>query len=179
MKCGECGKWHPTLLHGIKPSRRSVKQDLKEKERLPAQETPKENPATSESANTNASTCESTSSNHAKEGNVITAMFASVILRYKDRPNIETRVYALLDDGSDSTFVKDSVLKDLGVRGTEVSLRLNTMHGQTSVPVQRVDGLVVQTLDKSENPILLPKTYSREAIRSRREQIPTPEVASK
>ena len=106
-------------------------------------------------------------------------MFAPVILRYQDRPNIETRVYALLDDGSDSTFVKESVLKDLGVSGTELSLRLNTMHGQTSVPVQRVDGLVVQTLDKSENPILLPKTYSREAIRSRREQIPTPEVASK
>ena len=179
MKCGECGKWHPTLLHGIKPSRRSVKQDLKEKERPPAQETPKENPATSESANTNASTCGSTSSNHAEEGNVITAMFAPVILSHKDRPNIETRVYALLDDGSDSTFVKESVLKDLGVSGTEVSLRLNTMHGQTSVPVQRVDGLVVQTLDKSENPILLPKTNSREAIRSRREQIPTPEVASK
>ena len=60
MKCGECGKWHPTLLHGIKPSRRSVKQDLKEEERPPAQETPKANPATSESANTNASTRGST-----------------------------------------------------------------------------------------------------------------------
>ena len=91
----------------------------------------------------NASTCGSTSSNHAEESNVITAMFDPVILSHKDRPNIETRVYALLDDGSDSTFVKDSVLKDLSVSGTEVPLRFNTMHGQTSVPVQRVDGLVV------------------------------------
>ena len=48
MKCGECGKSHPTLLHGIKPSRRSVKQVPKEKERPPAQETPKENPAANE-----------------------------------------------------------------------------------------------------------------------------------
>ena len=140
MKCGECGKLHPTLqLHGIKPSRRSVKQDPKE--------TPKENPATNQSANTNASTCGSTSSNHAEEGNVITAIFVPVILSHKDRPNIETRVYALLDDGSDSTFVRNSVLKDLGVSGTELSLRLNTMHGQTSVPVYRVDGLTIQRLD--------------------------------
>ena len=53
-KCGECGKSHPTLLHGIKPIRRSTKQDPKEK--APAQETPKANRSvtpTSESADTN------------------------------------------------------------------------------------------------------------------------------
>jgi hypothetical protein len=85
----------------------------------------------------------------------------------------------LLDDGSDSTFIKESVLKDLGVGGTEVFLKLCTMHGQTSVPVQRIDGLVVQKLYRSETPIPLPKAYSRETIPSRREQIPTPEIASK
>ena len=69
----------------------------------------------------------STSSNHAAEGYVITAMFVPVILSHKDRPNIETRVYTLLDYGSDSTVVKDSVLKDLGVSGTKVSLRLNAI----------------------------------------------------
>ena len=50
-----------------------------------------------------------------------------------------------------------------------------TMHGQISVPVQRVDSLVIQKLDKSENPILIPKTYSREAIPSRFQPLKLPE----
>ena len=125
------------------------------------------------------STCGTTSSNHIEEGSVITAMFVPVILSHRDRSHVEVRVYALLDDGSDSTFVKNSVLKDIGVSGTEVSLKLNTMHGETSVPVQRVDGLLAQKLDRGEEPIPLPKAYSREAIPSRREQIPTPDIANK
>ena len=180
MRCSECGKLHPTLLHGIKPSKRSAKQDPKQG--TPAQETPnRDQPTTptSEPAITNVSTCGTTSSNHIEEGNVVTAMFVPVILTHTERPNIEVRVYALLDDGSDSTFVKNSVLKDLGVCGSDVSLTLNTMHGQTNVPVQRVSGLVAQKLDKSEEPIPLPKAYSREVIPSRREQIPTPEITSK
>ena len=125
------------------------------------------------------STCGTTSSNHIEESSVITAMFVPVILSHRDRPHVEVRVYALLDDGSDSTFIKNSVLKDLGVSGTEVSLKLNTMHGESSVPVQRVDGLLAKKLDRGEEPIPLPKAYSREAIPSRREQIPTPDIASK
>ena len=125
------------------------------------------------------STCGTTSSNHIEESSVITAMFVPVILSHRDRPHVEVRVYALLDGGSDSTFIKNSVLKDLGVSGTEVSLKLNTMHGESSVPVQRVDGLLAKKLDRGEEPIPLPKAYSREAIPSRREQIPTPDIASK
>ena len=34
-----------------------------------------------------------------------------------------------------------------------MSLRLRTMHGKTSVFVQRIDCLVIQELDKSENPM--------------------------
>ena len=87
-------------------------------------------------------------------------------------------VYGLLDEGSDSTFVTNSTLRDLGLKGTEVSLKLNTMHGENSIPAQKVEGLVVQKLDKDAVVELL-KAYSREAIPARRNQIPTPEIASK
>ena len=99
----KCGKLHPTLLHGIKPSRHPVKQKPKEKGQTPAQETPKED--ASEPANVNTSTCGSSSSKQTEEGNVITTMFVPVVFSHKDRPNIEICVYALLDDGSDSTFI--------------------------------------------------------------------------
>ncbi|XP_028417981.1 uncharacterized protein LOC114542688 [Dendronephthya gigantea] len=176
MKCEECGKQHPTSLHGIKPKRRSTSKEEKE---YPGQDKANDDDDASlsnESANS-ARICGS--SNVAEDKDIVTAMFVPVAVSHKDRPDVEVNVYALLDDGSDSTFVKNSVLRELGVNGTEVSLKLNTMHGKTSVAVQRIDGLVVQKLDRTEEPISLPKAYSREAIPSRREQIPTPSVANR
>ncbi len=174
MKCEDCSKLHPTLLHGIKPSKHFPNQDPKPKE-----EERKPDPAVATAnggENANVSMCGS--SNDTGKDDVITVMFVPVILRHRDCPNIEVCVYALLDDGSDSTFVKDSVAKDLGVSGTKMSLKLNTMHGQNSAPVHRIDSLVVQKFDRSESPIPLPNTYSREAIPSSREHIPMPEIAS-
>ena len=72
-------------------------------------------------------------------------------------------VYVLLDKASDTTLVKSSVLKKLGVEGPEVNLKLYTMHGRMEIPVQKVDGLMV---------------YSRDAIPSRRNQIRRPKTAS-
>ena len=72
----------------------------------------------------------------------------------------------------------NSTLKELGLEGTEVSPKLNTMYGKESIPVQKVEGLVVQRLDK-QTVVELPKVYSRESIPARRNQIPTPEIASK
>ena len=128
-----------------------------------------------ESTKTKESTCGSTTSIDAE---TTTSMIVPVIVHHKDRPSVEVSVYALLDDGSDSTFVTNSTLRDLGLKGTEVSLKLNTMHGENSIPAQKVEGLVVQKLDK-DAVVELPKAYSREAIPARRNQIPTPEMASK
>ena len=71
-----------------------------------------------------------------------------------------------------------SIQRDLGLKGTEGSLKLDTMHGENSIPAQEVKGLVVQKLDKDAVVELL-KAYSREAIPARINQIPTPEIASK
>ena len=48
------------------------------------------------------------------------------------------------------------------------------MLGREEVSVSRVDGLIVERIDQVE----LPKTYSRDRIPSRRDQIPRPEVAA-
>ena len=74
-------------------------------------------------------------------------------------------------------FVTNSTLKELGLEGTEVSLKLNTMHCKESIPAQKVEGLVVQRLDK-QTVVELPKAYSRESIPATKNQTPTPEIAS-
>ena len=107
-----------------------------------------------------------------------TSMIVPVVVHYMDRPHVEVSVYALPDDGSDSTFVTNSTLKELGLEGTDVSLKFNTMHGKESIPAQKVEGSVVQRLDK-QTVVELSKAYSRESILARRTQIPTPKIASR
>lgn len=106
------------------------------------------------------------------------SMIVPVRVHHKDCPSVQVSVYALLNDGSDSTFITNFTLRDIGLKGTEVSLKLNTIHGENSIPAQKVEGLVVQKLDKDAI-VELPKAYTREAIPARRNQIPTPEIASK
>ena len=80
-------------------------------------------------------------------------------------------VYALLDDASDTTFVRTSTLQALGIQGVDVKLNLHTMHGNTEIPAQRIKGLTVKRLNKRVE-IVLPNAYSRDSIPSRRNQIP-------
>ena len=107
-----------------------------------------------------------------------TSMIVTVVLHHKNNPDVEVCVYALLDDGNDSTFVKNSTLERLDIQGPKISLSLNTMYGKTEIPVQKIEGLVVQKFDKTAS-IDLPKAYSRDFIPSRRSQIPSPEIAAK
>ena len=181
LACEECGKPHPTLLHSSLPPKRPqrrIKPKNSDKKVEKSAEVATGNPPNApgnESTKTKESTCGSTTSIDAE---TTTSMIVPLLVHHKDRPSVEVSVYALLDDGSDSTFVTKSTLRDLGLKGTEVSLKLNTMHGENSIPAQKVEGLVVQRLGK-DAVVELPKAYSREAIPARRNQIPTPEIDSK
>jgi len=86
-------------------------------------------------------------------------------------------VYALLDDASDTTFVTTQVQRELGSEGVETSLDLSTMLGRERITVERIDGLVVQRLDKGTE-VELPKAYARQSIPSRRDQIPRPKTVN-
>ena len=132
----------------------------------------KESNAVKESGVHAVSNCASTS-----DITIINSMILPVWLHHKDRPQSKVLVYALLDNASDTTFIKTSTLKDLGVEGPELKIKLYTMHGNAEIPVQKVDGLVVERFDKKVK-IELPKAYSRDSIPSRRNQIPRPETAS-
>ena len=88
------------------------------------------------------------------------------------------KVYALLDDASDTTFLTEAVQGELGIKGVETSLSLSTMLGREVIKVAKIDGLIAERLDKGAR-VELPKAYMREHIPSRNDQIPTPEIAEK
>ena len=177
LTCKECNKPHPSSLHGAKPKRRPTREDVSPGKKHPNddQTSPKADVDSGrgqqESAHTNANVTPSDSSS-------TNSVIVPVTLYHKDSPSVSVNVYALLDNASDSTFIKTSILRDLSISGPEGLLQLNTMHGRAEIPVQRIDGLVVKKVS-DEVTVEQPKAYSREAIPSRRNQIPMPETASK
>ncbi|XP_028517140.1 uncharacterized protein LOC110246561 [Exaiptasia diaphana] len=104
------------------------------------------------------------------------SLIVPVWLKHQDNPQRKIEVYAILDDQSDVCFITDRVRKDLGLKGKEVQLELSTMCSVEIIDTLRIDGMEVMRNDEKVE-ISLPKTYSREVIPAKREQIPTPEVA--
>jgi len=88
-----------------------------------------------------------------------------VYVHHKSHPEVKVKVYALLDDASDTTFIKTAVKEKLGISGVDSKLILSTMLGSEEINVCRVDGLVVERIDQRVQ-VELPRTYSRDQIPS-------------
>ena len=173
--CEECGRRHHTLLHGVK-MRSSSSNPQSDAKLQDTQQASSENPPVAESASSNLINVAHSSAT--EPASVITnCRIIQVILFHKDNPEKAVKVYALLDDASDTTFVTTQVQRELSIEGVGTSLDLSTMLGRERITVERIDGLVVQRLDKRTE-VELPKAYARQSIPSRRDQIPRPETVN-
>ena len=180
--CEECGRRHHTLLHGVKPKSSNPQPDtkakssvLQPKKKEPQKEASSESKPAPESSNSNAISA-AHSSVPGNASLITNCRIVLVDLFHKANPEKQIKVYALLDDASDTTFVTTQVQEKLGIEGVQTSLNLSTMLGREVLEVERIDGLIVQRLDGRVQ-VELPKAYARESVPSRRDQIPTPEVA--
>ena len=161
LTCQKCGKSHPTILHND-PEDKKESKDSVETIVDPDQ-----------SSSNTSSVCHTVG----ERNSITNSLILPVWLYHKDSPEKKILIYALLDDASDSTFIKCETIRDLGLKGPEVKLNLYTMLGKEEICVEKICGLVVQRVDKRVE-IELPKSYSRSSIPFRRNQIPTPEVAN-
>lgn len=110
-------------------------------------------------------------------GVVTNSLIIPVFVHHKDNPEVKIMIYTLPDDASDTTFIPTYVKEKLGIPVVNLKLILSTILGKEEIPVSRIDGLVVERIDQRVH-VELPKTYTREQIPSRRDQIPKPEVAA-
>ena len=160
-QCTICKKPHVTALHF--KDRPSLRNDQ-----------PPEGSNDETTKTTLASSCASIC--HANNHSVTTsALIVPVWLHHKDDPSREVQVYAVLDDQSDTCFVTNEVCEELGLEGPTLTLELGTMHAVENISTSKTDGLVVSRHDKLVK-IELPKSYTREQIPARKEQIPRPET---
>ena len=104
------------------------------------------------------------------EGSPVTALpILAVKVKVKGSPLcIET--YALLDNGSNSTFCSASLMERLMVVGKKARLKLTTMGSSRNVDTALVNDLVVSDLDENVA-ILLPEVLSRPAVPVGRDEI--------
>lgn len=155
--CDSCHRLHPTSLHGDLKVKTSNDVNSKE-QRLDI-------------------TKATSNNSKVKYSQATYSMIVPVWITHMNNPNDEKLIYALLDDQSDTTFVKENVLQDLGVKGEKTCLCLSTLHDENKmVDTNKVKGLVVQDL-KRQVMIPLPKTFTRASIPAQRSQIPRPESA--
>ena len=108
------------------------------------------------------------------EGSPVTALpIVAVKVKVKGSPLcIET--YALLDNGSNSTFCSASLMERLMVVGKKTRLKLTTMDSSKDVDTVIVNDLMVSDLDENVA-ILLPEVLSRPAMPVGRDEIPKQE----
>ena len=102
-----------------------------------------------------------------------------VWLYHKNNPNEKVAVYALLDNASGGTFIKQETLRKLGVTGSNTKLRLTNMHGTKEVEIKAVEGLVEEHFQYSHVSVQLPRTYAQQQIPADREKIPRTKQLSK
>ena len=127
-------------------------------------------------ATANASSVSLTS--HVESTVITNSKIVPISVSHRDDPKKEAKVYVLLDDASDTTFITTKAQQALGIAGVETELTLSTMSGKEVISVSRIDGLVAERLDRRAKEDL-PKTYAKESIPFRGNEIPTPEMADK
>ena len=115
---------------------------------------------------------------HIESAVITNSKIVPVFVSHHNHPEKEAKVYALLDDASDTTFVTTKVQQALGIKGIETELTLSTMFGKEVISVSRIDGLIAERLDRRVK-VELPKSYARDSIPCRENQIPTPEMADR
>ena len=152
--CSTCGKSHPTSLNGYvkKESLVSVKEP---------------------NSFVNGC-CLSSESFYSKFSSSISLCIVPVVLSHLSNPEISFNTYALLDNGSQGTFIDIEFLEQIGIQGIQTSLSLKTLHGERTEKCIAVDKLIVTSIQHNYS-MQLPRVYSQKTIPVDINDIPSPE----
>ena len=120
--------------------------------------------------NSNELTCYSVKLNQ-----VISMCVVPVQVRYKGS-NTVVRTMAMLDNCSQGSFVKTTLLDELSVKGTMTSVTIKTLNGDQKYQSFAVDGLEVSNVQGMRPDwIKLPRVFSQEDLPVASDEIATPE----
>ena len=151
IKCNTCGdNRHPTLLH---------------------KEKPRTNARSNETVNAQCTAVCSTSS-----GGTSCSKVLLVDVFLKDKSYLVRRVYAIIDEQSNSSLISSELLDELGVLGPQEKYYLSTCTSEKEIKYgRRVTGVSIQS--PSGTGFQLPTLIECDSIPQDKHEIPTPEMA--
>ena len=154
LTCKTCGKSHPTVLHGYTKKVRSdtstsVKSDIK-------------SPVS----------CISTCLSHE-----VLSMCILPIEICCDKTKSHVKTYAMLDNCSQGTFIKESLTNDLKISGLATLITVRTLNGEETIKTQAIEGLKAAQIGNEDKKcwINLPKCFTRDSLPVDSEEIITPD----
>ena len=80
---------------------------------------------------------------------------------------------ALLDTQSNTHFITDKPLQELGLTGEPTHLQLSTMHGTKLLSANVIENLHVQGIGSESGEVTLSRCFSRDAIPFDKMNVPT------
>ena len=175
LQCSVCDKRHPTPFHG------NVRAKLKEPEHKKTEDG--KGKATDNAPQSSVSGTQSIGTDkhvsHLVNDAKLTksTMVVPVYLTHESNSHKEVLTYALLDTQSDTSFITDSVVSQLGLSGTDTLLTLSTMTSEdTLIKCKRITGLSARG-HNCDVTLSLPPLFTRGSIPADPECIPVPELA--
>ena len=95
-----------------------------------------------------------------------------MMLNHKNNPDKALKVYGMLDNCSQGSFISQDMLHMFDVKGINTRISIKTLTSTTSEDACLVDGFVVSDF-AGKYMIHLPKLYTRRNLPISRDQIPT------
>ena len=110
------------------------------------------------------------------EGGISCSKLVLVDVISKERPENICRVYAIIDDQSNTSLITSDLADELGASGPEERYHLTTCSGEKEAKYgRRVTGVVLKSLNGTESE--LPTLIECNSIPRDKQEIPTPEMA--
>ena len=95
------------------------------------------------------------------------------------------KTYAMLDNCSQASFIRNELIEDLGITGRKLQLSLKTLIGKKSEDTMAIDGFIVSGIDLKKTRtngwggIQLPRAHSKQSLPVERGEIATPNKINK
>ncbi|XP_028416433.1 uncharacterized protein LOC114540499 [Dendronephthya gigantea] len=164
--CKECGGKHATLLH--------FSQQSTQDEAFKEKDTSKKSDQHEHDSEKTKEDCVDSRCRFTTTVESITAL-PVLPVEVRRRGTVDyIHMYALLDNGSNSTFCTESLRKRLGCNGTEKKIKLTTIGTRQDITTVMLDDLEITDLDEN-NLIHLPEVLCRPNIPVTKDEIPTQE----
>ena len=158
-----CGGAHPTALHGTHKFKVRNKSSKESSGTTSSKEI--SNGCTKASE-------ESFSTTIAKNNTIMCLSVLPMMLHHKNNPEKALKVYGMLDNCSQGSFISQDMLHMFDVKGISTRISIKTLTGTTSEDSCLVDGFVVSDF-AGKYTINLPKLYTRRNLPISRDEIPT------